>query len=788
MRDWWCATALVVCTMIGCGLECGPMFFAFFFPAILIGVFTLSAFYFSKRAMGIVLLAASVIVPSLLAVAGVDVRYAVPQYALILCLYVVMEYLKKASVREMATFLEYINRVGAADTFEDASTPAVKLIREYLPDAYPAVALFDAEKRVFRVISSTGYVSLAGSEFPAANSVSWRAYRTGTPQVVDNVLADPGYVEGISDARSEISVPILWKEFRFGVLNVESTTLARFGQDDVRTLSFLAAILGEVFSHIEAAHALVRNIESLEKTNGELSETQTALHESLDAVRRRKQEVETLNRRLRDLFSIIATLSTSRDSGEMFRSLVDMLAERFPYRNIYVHARLTRDGAIETRASHGVTLPDATLRSIIQDGKGTTGRVIATGVPYRLADVSLDPYFVCHDPAVRSELILPIRSQTTTWGVLAVDSDRENGVSSQDEELLSIIVAHLALELESKDVLRDLNEEVSRLKALHEIMQRISMERDDERSLLKSLAVLLAKTFGYEEITAFLLDDSGLVAVASNLHNDESLRQLTERLRAAGGGLVSLQGLNTTVTVSDDVESHPMYARRLDSRFHAVSQLDAPIRFNDRCFGVLSVESSRHFSAGDVDFFTILSGHLGVLMAMHELIRGNERMALEDELTRLWNRRYLFGVLERQQGVVERKGGHFAVVMIDMADLKSVNDRMGHLVGDAVIRRFSECLRATARTSDIVGRYGGDEFLVILPGAGAAEAAGFVERMRRSLEKIHPLEMAGLSLQADFGIAVMPDEAATVQEALRTADGRMYEEKEQRKRRRIAER
>jgi diguanylate cyclase (GGDEF)-like protein len=122
-----------------------------------------------------------------------------------------------------------------------------------------------------------------------------------------------------------------------------------------------------------------------------------------------------------------------------------------------------------------------------------------------------------------------------------------------------------------------------------------------------------------------------------------------------------------------------------------------------------------------------------------------------------------------------------------MADLKSVNDRMGPLVGDAVIRRFAECLRATARTSDIVGRYGGDEFLVILPGARAGEAAGFVERMRRSLEKIHPMEMAGLSLQADFGVAVMPDEAATVQEALRIADERMYEEKEQRKRRKIAE-
>ena len=131
------------------------MLFAFFFPAILIGVFTLSAFYFSKRAMGIVLLAASVVVPSLLAVADVDVRYAVPQYALILCLYIVMEYLKKAAVREMATFLEYINRVGAADTFEEASVPAVKLIREYLPDAYPAVALYDAERRVFRNVSST---------------------------------------------------------------------------------------------------------------------------------------------------------------------------------------------------------------------------------------------------------------------------------------------------------------------------------------------------------------------------------------------------------------------------------------------------------------------------------------------------------------------------------------------------------------------------------------------------------------------------------------------------------
>jgi diguanylate cyclase (GGDEF)-like protein len=786
VRDWWCATALVVLTFFGCTLECGPMFFTFFFPAILIGIFTLCAFFFSKRAMGIVLLAASVIVPSILAVADVDIRYAVPEYALILCLCVVMEYLKKASVREMSVFLEYINRVGAADTFEDASEPAVKLIREYIPDAFPAVALYDPEKESFRVISSVGYVRFANGAFPRNNSISWRAYRTGEAQVVDNVLADPGYVEGIPGARSEMSVPIFWKGSRFGVLNVESTTLARFRPEDVRNVSFLAAILGEVFSHIEASRALGRNIESLETTNRELSETQTALRESLDAVRRGKQEAETLNRRLRDLFSIIAMLSASRNSGEMFRNLTEALAKRFSYRNIYVHARLTRTGPIETQSSHGVTLPEEMRRGLIRDGKGTTGRVIETGVPYRLSDVSKDPYYVCHDPAVRSELVLPIRSQTTTWGVLAADSEVEDGISSQDEELLSIIVAHLALELESKDVLRDLNEEVSRLKVLHEIMKVISMERRDERMLLKTLVNSVAEKFGYEEITAYLVEEPGLTAVASNVYDDAHLETLTEWLRNADGGLVSLQMRNSGVSVFENVETHPKYTRG-DAWFSPVAQLDAPIRYNERCFGVLSVESSQRFSRGDVDFFTILSGHLGAIMALHELIRSNERMALEDELTHLWNRRYLFGVLERQQGSVERRGGRFAVVMIDMADFKTVNDRLGHIVGDAVLRQFSECLRSAARSSDIVGRYGGDEFLVILPGAGADEARGFIGRIRRSLEKIHPIGMGGLPLLADFGFTVLPDEVSTIQEALRIADERMYEQKEERKKRKAAE-
>jgi diguanylate cyclase (GGDEF)-like protein len=130
---------------------------------------------------------------------------------------------------------------------------------------------------------------------------------------------------------------------------------------------------------------------------------------------------------------------------------------------------------------------------------------------------------------------------------------------------------------------------------------------------------------------------------------------------------------------------------------------------------------------------TVIMGRLVVALDENErrLIEANRRLetlSLHDPLTELFNRRYLFDRLSAELARV-RRGHPLAVVMLDLDGFKGVNDALGHLRGDALLREIGATLIATTRVTDVVGRYGGDEFLLVLPDTGTDQALTVVERV-----------------------------------------------------------
>jgi len=127
---------------------------------------------------------------------------------------------------------------------------------------------------------------------------------------------------------------------------------------------------------------------------------------------------------------------------------------------------------------------------------------------------------------------------------------------------------------------------------------------------------------------------------------------------------------------------------------------------------------------------------------------------------------------------LRRYGRPIAVVSADIDDLKAVNDRDGHLAGDALIRAAAELLRAHARATDRVARVGGDEFLVLLPETHAKGAASYVRRVRAAARRVDTgTAPTGLALSLGFA-AVAPDE--TIEAAVQRADKAMYTAKRRR--------
>lgn len=152
------------------------------------------------------------------------------------------------------------------------------------------------------------------------------------------------------------------------------------------------------------------------------------------------------------------------------------------------------------------------------------------------------------------------------------------------------------------------------------------------------------------------------------------------------------------------------------------------------------------------------------------------RLAVTDGLTGLYNRRFVEEMLRLETDRTVRAAGRLGVMVVDVDHFKAVNDSYGHQAGDEVLRAIAERLAAAVRRMDVVGRYGGEEFVVILPGVAAAELPELAERCRRAIaDTPFPLpEGPPLPVSVSLGVAGLPEHAGTADDLVRVADRALY--------------
>ncbi len=157
-----------------------------------------------------------------------------------------------------------------------------------------------------------------------------------------------------------------------------------------------------------------------------------------------------------------------------------------------------------------------------------------------------------------------------------------------------------------------------------------------------------------------------------------------------------------------------------------------------------------------------------------------EALSLTDDLTQLYNSRYLSQVLRRETKRAARNGRPLSLLFIDLDGFKGVNDTHGHLAGSAALVEAAAVIRSSARETDIVARFGGDEFALVLPDTGGEGALSVGERIRDKIAA-HPfLEKNGLNIEltVSVGVATLPDVAASAEQLIHAADAAMYWVKE----------
>jgi diguanylate cyclase (GGDEF)-like protein len=251
-----------------------------------------------------------------------------------------------------------------------------------------------------------------------------------------------------------------------------------------------------------------------------------------------------------------------------------------------------------------------------------------------------------------------------------------------------------------------------------------------------------------------------------------------------GEGIAGWVAQTGKPTIVNDVARDPRFARRFDSetQFKTRSMLCAPLISRGRTIGVVQVINrlGGQFTKGDLDMLLTLVDPCAIAIENAILFQRTEQLTITDDLTRLFNSRYLNLYIGREIKRCKRHGIPLSVIFLDLDGFKSVNDQYGHLAGSRTLTEVGGILVEAVRESDILARYGGDEFVVVLPETPPSGALVIAERIRRAIEGHVFLKDQGLEarISASFGISSYPDHALNPEGLIQKADQAMYRVKE----------
>ncbi len=209
----------------------------------------------------------------------------------------------------------------------------------------------------------------------------------------------------------------------------------------------------------------------------------------------------------------------------------------------------------------------------------------------------------------------------------------------------------------------------------------------------------------------------------------------------------------------------------------AKSLIAAPLIANKELIGQLVLTSKKNYiyTKKHLKLLNILASQGAIAMKNAQLFDETAQMAICDGLTGLYNYMYLYSELERQMKNVNARGGCFSFIIIDVDHFKTYNDMYGHVVGDTILKNLADLLRRNVREKDVICRYGGEEFAIVLPGTTSIDALRIAERIRTVIENtpLARVKNNDIHITISAGIASYPTDAASAQDLVNKADKAM---------------
>lgn len=481
------------------------------------------------------------------------------------------------------------------------------------------------------------------------------------------------------------------------------------------------------------------------------------------------QSIQQLGARLNRLSSV----------REIGHAIATELRQLIDYHNVRVY-RQVGDELVPVAMSGqvGEYVDETPDQLRVPVGHGITGWVAQHRIAQNLPDAAADPRASTipgtEDDLDESMLLAPMLYDDEVLGVVVLSKLGLHQFRDDDLRLLVIyasLAAQAMVNVDTTERLRAqstaLERQVRSQRELLQITETI-LTTLDGRGVLDAITERLGDFIACDNIAIEVVDPAtGLLTpmTARGVHADHYLQPWEPGETGIATWVVEH---NEAVYIDDEmVDPRVNHFREAGAEAMQGSLIVVPLRGRSGAVGVLTIErlgAGHTFAAEEFDLVQLFAAQVSIALQNAEVFRAVELRAESDALTGLLNH----GTFQERLERLVRDGHPFGLIMLDLDDFRSVNNSQGHQAGDDHLRRIGRALVRAGRDTDLVFRYGGDEFAYLLPGVDAASAWQVADRARTALHDL------GKGVTASIGVATFPADGATPEDVLLAADRACY--------------
>ena len=537
--------------------------------------------------------------------------------------------------------------------------------------------------------------------------------------------------EGIRDL---MAISLQTREHNFGIILFPHSERHMFGSSNLRLLIGLTLQIALTLENYVVMH---------------------------DAQRRTK-EYELLT-------EIGQAISSHLDQDEVLRTVQVELGQIFDTSTFYVAFQEDDEIRFELELEGGRILAKRSRKV----GNGLTEHILRTGQPLLIeSDLEqvrekLGVHYTPPSPA-KSFCAVPIFLAGKPTGVMAAMSlEREYAFEARDLEVMQTAAGQVGVAIENARLFTEEQRRSRHLAFLNNI-SKTAISSEDAEQMMSDIVREIQKNFRYDHIGIGIMDyatkDIEIKAEAGT-----TTQAIGKRIAVGSGILGKVARTGESALVQNTGEGS-LSGVLPDSR----AVLCLPITYSETLLGVLNVESrdENAFEPQDVLILNTLADLLATALHNSFVFQKLQTQSITDGLTGIKTRRFFWEALSSEWKRASRSGRPFSVVLIDLDKFKEVNDTLGHLEGDLVLARVGRLLEQKCRQSNVVARYGGDEFIILMPETGIDQAQVLAERLRLWVATDPMLE--DHKITGSFGVASFPVHGFSVEDLIRIADSGMY--------------